>query len=46
VRRALDLPPETPVVSGDVRERPHAVAALVALVEHALRRQGAGSVAA
>lgn len=46
VRSALDLPEDTPVVSGDLRERPRAVEALTTLVEHALRRQTEGSAAA
>ncbi|WP_402466344.1 GTP-binding protein [Isoptericola aurantiacus] len=46
VRAALDLPDDTPVVSGDVRERDQAAAALVTLVEHALRLRTAGRVAA
>jgi signal recognition particle receptor subunit beta len=46
VRTALDLPPGTPVVSGDLRRRDQAVAALVALVEHALRRRSAAGAAA
>ncbi|WP_418276333.1 GTP-binding protein [Isoptericola jiangsuensis] len=46
VREALDLPVGTPVVSGDLRQRAQAVAALVTLVEHALRRRTAGSAAA
>ncbi|MCK9795887.1 ATP/GTP-binding protein [Isoptericola sp. 4D.3] len=45
VRTALDLPPGTPVVSGDLRGRRQAVEALKALVAHAVRRAG-GSVAA
>ncbi|WP_407320802.1 GTP-binding protein [Isoptericola halotolerans] len=46
VRSALDLPPDTPVVAGDVRGRAQAVEALTTLVAHALRRQRAGGVAA
>lgn len=46
VRSALDLPEDTPVLSGDVRRRSQAVSALVALVEHAVRHQRARSVAA
>lgn len=46
VRSALDLPPDTPVVAGDVRGRAQAVEALTTLVAHALQRQRAGGVAA
>lgn len=46
VRAALDLPEDTPVVSGDVRGRPQAVEALTTLVAHALKRRRAESVAA
>ncbi|MFE6971954.1 ATP/GTP-binding protein [Isoptericola sp. NPDC057653] len=45
VRAALDLPPGTPVVAGDLRERRQAVEALKALVAHAVRLAG-GSAAA
>lgn len=45
VRTALDLPDDTPVVAGDLRERRQAVEALQALVAHAVLRAG-GSVAA
>jgi signal recognition particle receptor subunit beta len=40
VREALDLLPETPIVSCDVRDGSAAVRALVALVEHALAQSG------
>jgi signal recognition particle receptor subunit beta len=46
VRAALDLPADTPVVSGDVRERAQAVSALVTLVEHALLLRSGASAAA
>jgi uncharacterized protein len=46
VRSALDLPPGTPVVAGDVRGRRQAVEALTTLVAHALERQRAAGVAA
>jgi len=45
VRAALDLPPGTPVVAGDLRERRQAVAALQALVAHAVRLARAGEAA-
>ncbi|XRO74494.1 GTP-binding protein [Xylanimonas sp. McL0601] len=43
VREALDLLPETPIVSCDVRDRASAVGALVTLVEHALAQSGRGA---
>ncbi|MEN5075295.1 ATP/GTP-binding protein [Isoptericola cucumis] len=46
VLRALDLPLDTPLVSGDLRGRAQAVEALRALVAHAVRLRSAESSAA
>jgi uncharacterized protein len=46
VRAALDLPADTPVISGDLRERPRAVEALTTLVAHALQLTAEPSSAA
>ncbi|MCL1871653.1 MAG: ATP/GTP-binding protein [Promicromonosporaceae bacterium] len=41
IRAALDVLPETPVVTCDARDRSSAIETLVSLVEHALQRQSA-----
>lgn len=41
---ALDLPPRTPVIDGDARDRSQSVKALITLTEHALSAQKVASV--